>query len=100
MSLSLETYLVKLYLDRDARRAFLADPRAAARAEGLSDSEVTALEGMDRDGLELAARSFELKRHSQPPRGRWARLLARWRAWRGPRDRRGSGTVRRRPTDD
>jgi len=85
MSVSLETYLVKLYLDRDARRAFLADPRAAARAEGLGDADVAALAGVDRDGLELAARSFELKRRSQPARGRWARLRARWRAWRAPR---------------
>ena len=60
MSASLETYLVKLYLDRDARRA-----------------------RVDRDGLELAARSFAAKRATQAARGRWARLLARWRRWRG-----------------
>ncbi|PYM23908.1 MAG: hypothetical protein DMD78_10725 [Candidatus Rokuibacteriota bacterium] len=72
MSASLEAYLVKLYLDRDARRAFLADPRRAATVAEL-----------DRDGLELAARSFAAKRGAQAPRGRWARLLARWRRWRG-----------------
>ena len=72
MSASLEAYLVKLYLDRDARRAFLADPRRAATVAEL-----------DRDGLELAARSFAAKRAAQAPRGRWARLLARWRRWRG-----------------
>ena len=63
---------MKLYLDRDARRAFLADPRRAATVAEL-----------DRDGLELAARSFAAKRGAQAPRGRWARLLARWRRWRG-----------------
>ena len=72
MSASLEAYLVKLYLDRDARRAFLADPRRAATVAEL-----------DRDGLELAARSFAAKRGAQARRGRWARLLARWRRWRG-----------------
>jgi len=72
VSASLEAYLVKLYLDRDARRAFLADPRRAATVAEL-----------DRDGLELAARSFAAKRGAQAPRGRWARLLARWRRWRG-----------------
>ena len=51
MSASLETYLVKLYLDRD--------------------------------GLELAARSFALKRARQAPRGRWVRLRATLRRWRG-----------------
>ena len=64
MSASLEAYLVKLYLDRDARRAFLADPRRAATVAEL-------------------ARSFAAKRGAQAPRGRWARLLARWRRWRG-----------------
>jgi hypothetical protein len=83
VSASLETYLVKLYLDRDARRAFLADPRAAATAAGLEAADVAALERVDRDGLELAARSFAAKRRAQAPRGCWARLLARWRRWRG-----------------
>jgi hypothetical protein len=83
MSASLETYLVKLYLDRDARRAFLADPRGAATEAGLSPDDVAALERIDRDGLELAARSFARKREAQQRRGRWARLLARCRAWLG-----------------
>ena len=69
MSRALETYLVKLYLDRDARRAFLADPRVVAAEAGLSEAEVA----------ELAARSFASKRASRPPRGRWARLVAAWR---------------------
>jgi hypothetical protein len=81
VSASLETYLVKLYLDRDARRAFLADPRAAARAEGLAEPEVAALERIDREGLEMAAVSFEHKREAQRARGRWGQLLTRARAW-------------------
>jgi hypothetical protein len=90
VSASLETYLVKLYLDRDARRAFLADPRAAATAAGLSEPDVAALERVDREGLEMAARSFAHRREAQPPRGPWARLRARWRAWRGTERRHGS----------
>ena len=88
MSVALETYLVKLYLDRDARRAFLSDPRRAATAEGLAEPDVVALERIDREGLELAAQSFARKRAGQAPRGLRARLRARWRAWR---DRRRSG---------
>jgi hypothetical protein len=82
MSVSLETYLVKLYLDRDARRTFLANPRGAATAEGLAEPDVAALERIDRDGLELAAQSFARKRQAQRPRGFWARLRACGRAWR------------------
>jgi hypothetical protein len=82
VSASLETYLVKLYLDRDARQAFLADPRGAATQAGLGDKDVAALERIDRDGLELAARSFAHKRAEQAPRGRWASWLRRWRRWR------------------
>jgi hypothetical protein len=83
VSASLEAYLVKLYLDRDARREFVADPRGAATAAGLGAEDVAALERVDPDGLELAARSFARKREAQRPRGRWARLVACWRAWRG-----------------
>jgi len=90
VSVSLETYLVKLYLDRDARRAFLADPRSAARAAGLGEADVAALERVDRDGLELAARSFAGKRAARAagrPRrallGMLGRVVARLReGWR------------------
>jgi hypothetical protein len=80
MSVSLEAYLARLYLDRDARRAFLADPGGAARRQGLGDADVAALERIDRVGLELTARSLAA-RHSAPrPRRGLARWLARWRA--------------------
>jgi hypothetical protein len=75
MSASLETYLVKLYLDRDARQAFVADPRAAAREAGLAEADVAALDRIDRVGLELAARSFAAKRATQPHRSVLTRLL-------------------------
>jgi hypothetical protein len=75
MSASLEAYLVKLYLDRDARREFVADPSAAAREAGLAEADVAALERVDRVGLELAARSFAAKRATHPHRSRLRRLL-------------------------
>jgi hypothetical protein len=75
MSASLEAYLVKLYLDRDARREFVADPRAAAREAGLAEADVAVLERIDRVGLELAARSFAAKRAGHPHRSRLRRLL-------------------------
>ena len=44
MSASLEAYLARLYLDRDARAAFVADPGGAARRAGLNEAEVATLE--------------------------------------------------------
>jgi hypothetical protein len=43
MSASLEAYLARLYLDRDARAAFVADPRGAARQAGLNETEAATL---------------------------------------------------------
>src|SRR5262249_21463282 len=79
VSASLEISLVKLYLDRDARHAFLADPRGAATAAGLGADDVAALERIDRDGLELAAHSFERKRSRAPRPGLAARAYGWWR---------------------
>jgi hypothetical protein len=79
MSASLEAYLSRLYLDRDARCAFLADPGGAARNEALAEADVAALERIDRLGLELTVRSLASKRSVAPPRGWIARWLARWR---------------------
>jgi hypothetical protein len=71
-SAGIEVFLARLYVDAEARREFLADPRASARRAGLGDVEVEALARLDRVGLELATRSFEAKR-SRPRR--W---LCRW----------------------
>lgn len=57
-----EAYLTKLYVDREARAEFLADPRAAAGRAGLNDAECDSLAAIDRTGLEMAAVSFERKR--------------------------------------
>jgi len=75
----LETLLARLYTDASFREAFLADPERIARAQGLDDAEVAALQRVDREGLELAARSFAHKRaaHTGWRRSLLARLIGR-----------------------
>ena len=71
-----EAFLTKLYVDRQARAEFLADPQAAGSRAGLSEAECDALVAIDRTGLEMAANSFERKREKLGPmrrRGLWAR---------------------------
>jgi hypothetical protein len=77
VSPAFEAYLARIYTDDAERALFLADPRGRAAAAGLAPGEVNALAAIDRDGLALAASSFEKKRaHSEThrPRGTWARL--------------------------
>jgi hypothetical protein len=62
-----ETFLARIYVDAEARTRFLADPRGEAMRAGLAEQEVTALEKIDRVGLELAAQSLQHKRR----RFRW-----------------------------
>jgi hypothetical protein len=57
-----EAFLAKIYVDTEARRRFLADPEGEAIRAGLTVDEAAALRLIDRDGLELAALSFERKR--------------------------------------
>ncbi len=57
-----EAFLALIYTDREARRRFLADPLGEAARAGLTLDEAHALAGVDREGLKLAARSFERKR--------------------------------------
>jgi hypothetical protein len=80
VSPAFEAFLARLYVDAEARAAFLADPRAAA--SGLADDEIAALEAIDRVGLELAAASFARKRAGKEAHaeGR-ARRAPRWLAW-------------------
>jgi hypothetical protein len=59
----LETFLARIYVDKDARTSFRANPRAEGKLAGLSDEECTALENTDWIGLEMAARSFSHKRN-------------------------------------
>lgn len=72
MSAAFEAFLARIYVDDEARRRFLAEPREEAARAGLDASEQEALTAVDRVGLELAARSFARKRAAASrPRRRW-----------------------------
>jgi hypothetical protein len=64
-----EAFLARIYVDAGARERFLADPRGEARRAGLSAEEAEALARVDREGLRLAAASFEAKRRGHAARG-------------------------------
>ena len=74
MSPAFEGYLARLYTDETERALFLADAAGRARLAGLPGNEVTALERIDRDGLALAAASFEEKRIQRKGRRTSTRL--------------------------
>jgi hypothetical protein len=82
VSAAFEAFLARLYIDAEARAAFLADPLAEARRAGLDAKQAAALAAIDRPGLELAARSITAKRSATTARTgdgrRW-----RWPAWLG-----------------
>jgi hypothetical protein len=65
----LEAFLASIYLDEQARAKFLADPRGATTRAGLAESEIAALEKIDRVGLELTARSLSRKRQRGSKKG-------------------------------
>jgi hypothetical protein len=70
-----EAFLARLYIDPDFRARFLQDPSGEANRAGLSETEGLALESIDRDGLELAAHSYDAKRRKKKPRASWLRRL-------------------------
>ena len=63
-----EAFLAKIYVDEKARQEFLQAPREVALRFGLSETEILALEKIDRVGLELAVRSLERKRGQHSPK--------------------------------
>ena len=63
-----EAFLARIYVDAEARERFLNDPTVEARAAGLSQEEVEAVQQIDQTGLELFALSLERKRQKQRPR--------------------------------
>jgi hypothetical protein len=83
-ALRVEEFLARLYVDPEARRCFVAEPRECARRAGLAETDVTSLAALDADDLELAARSFAAKRSRRMTPGR-----TRWRAWLSRLSRRG-----------
>jgi hypothetical protein len=57
-----EQFLAALYTDEVFRSRFMDNPRATARAAGLTDDDADELAQMDMESLRLAARSFAKKR--------------------------------------
>ena len=97
-----EVFLATLYTDAVTRARFLSNPRDEGERHGLNAEECLALERIDRVGLELAARSFALKRSLAETRRRkpwWTQLwelalrlggrpgLTGWWPCQGPRRR-------------
>ena len=60
----LETFLARIYVDQQARAKFLADPRGEAMKAGLTAQQIDDVVKIDREGLELFARSLERKKQS------------------------------------
>jgi hypothetical protein len=73
---AVESLLAQLYTDASLRGEFLDDPVTVARREGLAENDAARLASVDREGLELAARSFAHKRASRVRTGWWRRLKA------------------------
>lgn len=61
--MTLEAFLARLYTDRRLREDFLARPLEVARAAGVDPASAGELARIDRDGLVMAARSFQSKRN-------------------------------------
>jgi hypothetical protein len=79
MTPAFESFLARLYMDRDARARFLADPRGEAASAGLAADEIAAALAIDRVGLELAAANFAHKRLARPgPLQRVQRRVSAW----------------------
>jgi hypothetical protein len=83
VSPAFESFLARLYVDSDERRRFLAAPGRVAAAAGLTGEEIAAAVAIDRVGLELAAASFERKRHHRRRFrfGRWRTSISSLVPW-------------------
>jgi hypothetical protein len=68
-----ETFLARLYSDREFLEHFMRSPEGAARDARLDHREQQAALAIDRAGLLMAARSYELKRQAHRPMGRLRR---------------------------
>ena len=72
----LERFMARLLTDRAFRDEFLATPQAVGAREGLSEDQCRAVAAMPPRDLRTAARSYEHKRQSMPPRpASWVRRL-------------------------
>jgi hypothetical protein len=71
-----ETFLARLYSDREFLDEFLRAPERVTRDAGLDHREQQAAVAIDRAGLLMAARSYELKRQARRRSGSPWRLTA------------------------
>jgi hypothetical protein len=75
-SLRFETFLARLYSDRAFLEHFMRTPERATEEAGLDSREQQAALAIDRAGLLMAARSYELKRQAhRDTGGPWQRML-------------------------
>lgn len=65
-----ETFLARLYSDREFLEHFMRAPEGAIREAGLDHREQRAALAIDRAGLLMAARSYELTRQAHRGTGR------------------------------
>jgi hypothetical protein len=72
-----ETFLARLYSDREFLEHFMRSPEGVTRQAGLDHREQQAALAIDRAGLLMAARSYELKRQAHRGTG-WLRRSSSW----------------------
>ena len=65
-----EAFLARLYSEREFLNEFMRAPERATREMGLDAREQQAALAIDRPGLLMAARSYELKRQGRHAKGR------------------------------
>jgi hypothetical protein len=73
-----ETFLARLYSDREFLAHFMRSPASVTREAGLDVREQQAALAIDRAGLLMAARSYELKRQGRSGGGSWWRRILRF----------------------
>ena len=89
-----ETFLARLYSDREFLEHFMRSPEGVVGEAGLDRREQQAALAIDRAGLLMAARSYELKRQGHRSTGR-LRRGASWLGYGVSWLRRGIGRLRR-----
>ena len=65
MSIKLEAFLARIYVDDKVRERFLADPYGEASKAGLTEKEIAGMVLIDRAGLELTVNSLKRKRQQR-----------------------------------
>jgi hypothetical protein len=75
--------LASIYVDSTARARFTADSSGEARRAGLSPEECASLASLDRNNLELVARSLSHKRQAKQRARKLSLAQKIWQAVRG-----------------